>query len=156
MIGIVQTIVTDTFQQQVRDPLRDDRDADNAMVVSFSAPIDYDRESGYRYVDLMLYAPSNYVAVLVRRRWNVVSLDDLEWDDEHQEDVLKPGADYVEGAEDWSLISYHDSGWRDGVGRFFREYEPDLNSIKTLRGWYRLTHIAPEEGTELLENTDRA
>lgn len=88
-------------------------------VVGFSIPVDFDRESGYRHVELGLYAECNYVSVYVRERWDVIALEDLE---DEEDGGPKPGKAYVKGSSGWKLIGSHDSEWPSAVERFLGQW----------------------------------
>lgn len=107
----------------------------SALFVPFRTTIDYDVEEGYRFLDLMIFAPMNYVAVLSRPRWNVIALDDLIFE-EDGDSYVKPGKAYDEGAGEWELLSYHDSGWRDAVRRFLTRHAEDIRGFSGLSDWY--------------------
>lgn len=109
-----------------------------AMLVSFNTPINHDIESGYRYLDLLIFAPHNYVQVWVRERWTVIPLDDLEDGDDGG---IKPGKDYIEGKSEWKMIADHDSGWTEGVENTFRD-----KRLLTFSGlgddWYQVVKLS--------------
>lgn len=123
-----------------------------AFLVEFKTRIDYDKEEGYRYLDLLIYGPTNYVQVWTRTRATVISMGDMEEDD--GEMVPKRGNDYVESATEWEIHSDHDSCWRDAVQRIIFE---NRNNILTfgfaLDEWYKVIPV-PAELVELY-NQDR-
>lgn len=63
------TTVVGKFQAKAAEP--------KALMVSFSTRLDYDKEEGYRQVDLLIYGPLNYVQVWTRSRWTVIPLEAL-------------------------------------------------------------------------------
>lgn len=94
-----------------------------------------EKEDGYRHVELLIYAPYNYVGVFIRENWNVISLDDLEYDEESGEQYIKKGKDYSQGVGEWRRLSYHDSCWRsDGVDRLLHEYKDRLQTLSAKFG----------------------
>ena len=100
-----------------------------ALQLSFSVHPDFDKEEGYRQLDLLVYGPMNYVEVWVRRRWTVIPLEDMEWDEEACESVIKPGQDYQTGATEWERICYHDSGWRTAIADLLFENREKLGTF---------------------------
>ncbi len=71
MINIVSSIICTTFENEIkRWQCRNEKQF--AMKVSFSLSLDYDKEEGYRNLDILIFAPMNYVGVLVRERWTIV------------------------------------------------------------------------------------
>lgn len=101
-----------------------------AFVVSFSTRIDHDKEEGYRHMDLVLYAECNYVNVYSRERWDVIPLEDLEYNEEDDESYVKKGKDYVKGSTPWTLLCSHDSGWTSAVENFLSTNASKLNSYE--------------------------
>ncbi len=97
-----------------------------AVRFTFSLKIDYSKENGYRYLELLIYAPMNYVGVFVRERWNVIALEDLTDEDDPE---IKPGKDYTSGGQEWKLVVSHDSGWRSGIDNVIREYSAKITGF---------------------------
>lgn len=124
-----------------------------AMKVSFSLSLDYDKEEGYRNLDILIFAPANYVGVLVRERWTIIPVDELEG-----EDGLKPGCDYREGDSGWLFASYHDSCWTsDGVARTIHKNRDRINTLSAGIGkWYEPVEMDDEllERFELLTSSE--
>lgn len=146
MQHIVTKIITETFESEIK---RNQSENANpvAMKVTFDLSIDYSKEDGYRTLDMLIYAPMNYVGVIVRENWNVVSLSDIDNDN----DCLKPDCDYVKGTTYWLYASYHDSCWRtDGVSRVIQENKERIISIspQRLSGWYEKVAMTPKLLTE--------
>jgi hypothetical protein len=141
---LLSTIICKTFEKscgkwQVK------KAEPKAFVVGFSIPIDYDKEDGYRHIDLALYAECNYVSVYTRERWDVISVDDLE---EGEDAGLKPGKDYTKGDSGWKLIGSHDSCWREVVQDFISDNASRLNSFDSLDDFYQLTDPTGLPGRE--------
>lgn len=127
----------------VSDPfkLEPGQNSTQAMLVRFSARIDYDKEHGYRQKEMMIYGPSNYVQVWERDCWDVIPLEDMEEDpDDSDEMVPRKGKDYVKGQTEWKLLSDHDSCWREGVQQFLSRNRAVITGLNGLpqRGWYYL------------------
>jgi hypothetical protein len=108
-----------------------------SMVLTFSTSVNDEVEDGYRYADLVIRAPTNYVQVWGRARWNVIPAEDLEDDGDGSGDChVKPGKDYTQGATEWKMLADHDSGWTDGIDRFLREHE--ILTLQIHPHWYRI------------------
>lgn len=139
MEWIISTIICNQFDKYVC-PSR--FNTDQAMRVTFHLHSDYDQEHGYRHLDILLYAPNNYVAVLVREDWNVAPVDDSR-------DVV---GDYIEGDTGWKVAGYRDSCWRDAVQRVIFDNRERINSIShVFGGWYKWKKI-PKELTGVLDS----
>jgi len=121
MQSLVTKVLVQTFEEKAGKWQTHAKDGKpKAVRFTFSLRIDHATESGYRYLDLIIYAPMNYVGVYARERWCVIPLEDLTDDDDPE---IKPGKDYNEGAAEWKCHAYHDSGWRtDGIDGILREY----------------------------------
>lgn len=129
--------------------MRVGRNSDKAMLIEFNTKVDWDKEEGYRYTDLLIYAPSNYVQVWARDRWNVCPLEDMEYDEPAMDMVPKPGKDYVQGETEWRMLTDHDCAWReDGIRRFLRVYRAELMRFATigLHDWYKI--VPPPAGMD--------
>jgi hypothetical protein len=140
MHNIVADIISQTFS---KEPGKHQAKSEKpqAFVVSFSTRLDYNKEEGYRYLDLVLYAPHNYVQVWVRSSWNVIALEDLNDDGEG----LKPGKDYTEGESQWECIGDHDSGWRESVREFLYKNRAEIlgfSSAAVFGEWYKVVDFS--------------
>jgi len=140
MENIVSNIICTTFENEVKR-WQTKNEKQFAMMVSFSLSLDYDKEEGYRHLDILIYGPMNYVGVLVRERWTIIPIDELDG-----EDSLKPGCDYREGDSGWLFASYHDSCWTsDGVQRTIYKNRDRINCLSTGLGeWYKKIEMTPE------------
>lgn len=137
MDSIVASIICTEFQKQFKDAGR----RNEAMVVTFDLRIDHEKEEGYRWLDILIYAPTNYVTVEVRERWNVIPVEGLAYDEKTDDSYVKEGFDYVEGASEWKRVSHHDSAWRtDGVEHTLRDYRDRVLLIESFgsEGWYNV------------------
>lgn len=112
-----------------------------ALLVSFNIQIDHTKESGYRQVDLVLYAPYNYVDVYSRERWNVIPLEHLE-DDGEGDTFVKAGKDYVNDFPPWKCLGSHDSGWRGFVDNFLEEYANKITGFEGGRPCFQVVTLA--------------
>lgn len=101
-----------------------------AMLIRFATKVDHSKEEGYRYYEIAIHAPMNYVGVYGRRLWSVVPIEGLS-DDE--DGGLKPGFDYDEGAEPFECFGYHDSGWRDVLERKILDLWPNIEGFARVK-----------------------
>lgn len=123
----LHNLVTQMICQTFLDRCEKDQNKKSVgMVFSFSLRIDYDKEDGYRWTDLALYAADNYVSVFSRTRSHTISLEDLEFNDDG-DGCPKSGKDYVKTISEWKLLSCHD--WRDAVENFIFENRNVVQSL---------------------------
>lgn len=152
MENIVSNIITTTFDNDVKR-WQTKNEKQMAMMISFSLSLDYDKEEGYRHLDILIYGPMNYVGVLVRERWTIIPVDEVE------EDSLKPGCEYREGQTPWMLASYHDSCWTsDGVQSTIWKNRERINCLSTGFGkWFDKVEMTSEllETFQKLTSSDR-
>jgi hypothetical protein len=132
---ICQTFETERHTGALYGPARPNK----AMIIGFRCsrlsgpgmPEEKEGEEDQYYwgKDLLIYAPTNYVQVWWRDRWN-------------------PAFEgFQAGTTEWEKLSDHDSGWReDGVARFLERYEDKLLvfSGPQLGRWYSIVGV-PEE-----------
>lgn len=123
MIDLVTKVIVQTFEEKVgKFQTKKGPSAQQALLLKFSIRVDHDKEEGYRQLEMLIYGPFNYVGVFTRETWNVIPLEDLEYNEAEDESFVKPGKDYQKGASEWLKVCYHDSGWRtDGVHRILFE-----------------------------------
>jgi len=125
--SIFAGVICDTFERECGK--WQSRSAEpTAFQVSFAARVDPDEE-GYRYRDLVLYAPMTYVRVVTRERWDVVPVADLRRRDDGEILGLLPGKAYSAGSSAWVEFAYHDSCWRQGVEGVLVQYERDVIAL---------------------------
>lgn len=123
---------------------RKDEAGPQVFQVGFRLSTDFAVEEGYRHLEVAFWAPQNYVQVLVRETWNVIPLEDLEYNEEEDESFPKPGKDYVEGASAWRLVADHDSGWREGLVRILQEYEKKIRGLDRSEPFWKLIPATSE------------
>jgi len=111
-----------------------------AMKIRFNTHADYDKEEGYRFLDLVIYGPTNYVQVWVRTAWDVIPVEDLEYD-EDREGRIKKGKSYQKGVSDWKCVGNHDSGWRDSVRQVLRDNSKILATFNSLNHWFEIVPV---------------
>lgn len=145
MLNIVEHIITSEFEKSIgKDQLR--KDVKVGMQLTFPLSLDYDKEDGYRNLDILIFAPMNYVAVLVRERWDVISLSDLEYCEEDQENHIKANSKgYVHSETEWLCAVYHDSCWRDGLHRVLELNKDRIITIDSLIEWYKKIELSDKE-----------
>ena len=150
MISIVEQIICETFEKNVkRWQCREDKP--KALEIRFRMCIDYVKEEGYRWLTMRIYGPMNYVAVFTREEWNVISQDELEYDEETTESNIKEDSiGYREGKSEWKRVVYHDSCWRsDGIHKVLWENREKIQGIDGGEEWYRSVELTKEELDEI-------
>lgn len=117
------------------------KNASNAKVfkVAFRLKTDYEKEEGYRHLEVALWGPLNYVQVWVRETWDVIPVEDLDID-EDGDSRPKKGKKYNEGATEWKKVADHDSCWRDGVRSILRENACRITGFDMIGGTFWSTH----------------
>lgn len=118
MDTLVEQVIVQTFEEKA-GKWQNKQEKPKAILFKFSLKVDSSgTEEGYRHLEMLIFAPMNYVGVYVRELWDVIPLEDLEYSEKDDEYYVKKGKDYIKGASEWKLVAYHDSGWRsDGVHR---------------------------------------
>jgi hypothetical protein len=144
MLNIVENIICNEFEKNV-GRWQSKNEKKIAMIVTFNLSIDGDIEDGYRFLDMVIYEDCNYVAVIVKERWDIIPKCDLEYEDD--ECFIKENSNgYRKGDTGWKLVSYHDSCWRsDGVHRIlWINREKIINIDQLFNGWYQKIEINKE------------
>ena len=114
---IIDHIICDEYHNAFRAT-----NCTDAMKLSFHLRIDYEREEGYRNLELFLWSDSNYVGVFCRETWNVCDLNTRK---------------ATEGKSELRLLAFHDSCWRsDGVERFIFANSARFGGLSCLSHWY--------------------
>lgn len=112
----------------------------------FHLKVNYEKEEGYRYLDVVIWAPTNYIAVFSKERWCVISPDDID----SENDCLMPGKDYTQGETDLECHTYHSSCWAsDGIHRILFERRNALSGICTSDSFYKVEKISEEQQKNL-------
>lgn len=99
-----------------------------ALYLKVKTRVDYSKEEGYRFKEMVLYASMSYVKVFVRKSWVVASLRPEAEDD--------CDLDYEEGDSGWDLVGNHDSVWREHVAGFF---DRDVTTFDGPHPYYAIT-----------------
>ena len=143
---ILDSVICSEFEKSVgRWQCKEENAPPTGMLVTFRLSVDYDIEEGYRHLDMLIFAPYNYVGVFARERWNVIKNDHMEYNEEDDESYIKEGYDYVEGSSPWLLEGYHDSCWRDAVDRVIHGNEARIQGLGGSFGdWYQKLEIDKE------------
>lgn len=143
MYNIVDSIICDEFDKKVKR-WQSKEEKPVAMQLTFRISTEYEVEEGYRHLDMLIYGHCNYVAVLVRERWNVIPNVELETVDD-EEYIKTSSKGYREGSTGWKLASYHDSCWRsDGVHNVIYKNKDRISGIDSLFGWYQRIEMTEE------------
>jgi hypothetical protein len=136
MINIIESIIRYEFEKNV-GRWQSKQEKRFGMKISFQINLDYEKESGYRFLELFIYSDYNYVAVLQRERYTVIDQKYLEYT-EDGDCFVKKGHDYNEGYTDWKVLSYHDSCWSDAIETVIKEYKARILLIdsRNFKDWY--------------------
>jgi hypothetical protein len=122
--NIVASIIYTDFQRSFKDV--EVWPSSVAMKVKFSLSCDWNREEGYRNLEILIFGGgSNYIGVYAKIDWNVKDLVNIH--------------NSAKGDTDWVLVGYHDSCWREAVSNLMQEFSNRIITIDSLfnRGnWY--------------------
>lgn len=152
---LLSSIIRETFLKEVgknqsRMPIGASTGAGNeppekGLRLKFKTRTDYSKEEGYRFVEVVIYAPMNYVQVWVRKSWNVIPNDDLETGDDG-DTYVKNGKDYDKGSDPWEKIADHDSCWTDGVDSVLKGEFGELTTFDgSSNHWYEIVDFSTLE-----------
>lgn len=142
MHHLLTTIIYTTFERDCGRG-QDRKPEPKAMKVTLGLKTDKGEE-GYRNLEMVIFAPGNYVGVWTRETWDVIPEDELDVDDDGDTFIRKDSPGYRKGKSDWVQRSYHDSGWRnDGVGRVLSENRDRISTIQAINHWFEL--VDPEK-----------
>lgn len=131
MYALLARVICETFRSTW---LLGKEESRKAFKVSFKTSLKAG-EDGFRYFDLVLYGPSNYIQVWVRTRGEVIASCDLD------EDGPLPGKDYRKEETPWVLVGDHDSTWRTAVQNQLRDHERDLVGLSG-RTWFEYVEMS--------------
>jgi hypothetical protein len=138
--SVLENIICSEFEKNV-GRFQEKNPEEYAMDITIALSIFFDHnEEGYRNLNIRIYAPHNYVAVLVKEDWTIISEDDID----RENDCLMPGKDYLQGDTGWLIATYHDSGWRSTLHEILFAYRDRLAIIKDSY-WYKKTELLPAE-----------
>lgn len=124
---MMRYLLSTVIQQAFEDEVGKDK-KEMAFLVSFKLTLNHEaHEEGYRFMDLLLYAPNNYVQVWVRERWDLEEGDTVP----HKNEMK------------WALASHHDSVWREAISQILWQYERQIMvfSRRNLGRWYEIVPI---------------
>lgn len=140
---IIHTFIREVGKHQIGRSRKDGVDP-KAFLVSFKTKTNYTVEEGYRHIDLLIYAPMNYVQVWVRERWDVIPIEDLE-DDGQGDTLVRAGCSYTKGETTWALMADHDSCWTEGVHNILRTHEDKIHLLESSLGnWFQVVRVPVE------------
>lgn len=138
MINILSDVICSTFMTACgKNQCVKPEGERKAFKMEFNVSIDHEKEEGYRWLEVVIYGPMNYVGVWVREVSNVISMDDMEYDEAEEEYYPKEGKNYIKSKTPWVQVTYHDSGWRNGVKRLLTEKDPFISNIHG-SDWFKL------------------
>lgn len=136
VLNMLCEVITDTFMKVCgKHQVNKEPSERKAFRVCFSLRLDYEKEEGYRYLEMVLWGPMNYVQVWVRESWDVIPIEDLEDEDDGGP---KPGKSYTKGAGPWELVGDHDSCWPDGIKRTVAKNKERINGFSGGGDWYKV------------------
>jgi hypothetical protein len=143
--SIITSIITAEFEKNV-GRWQSKNAVEYGMKITFDLSLhDYDIEEGYRHLEILIYGPANYIGVYVREDWTVIPINEIKSNGEG----LRKGKDYRKGKNDWVNVSYHDSGWRDGIKNVLDKYEDKINHVRNNDNWYEKIQITKDLMSEL-------
>ncbi len=145
MHHLLRAIIAQEFIARVGKFQRD-KEHPQAMLISFAVPC-HDDEEGYRTLDMLIYAPLNYVQVWTRERWDVIPLFDLDYD-EQGEAKIKRGKKYTAGHDPWTKVADHDSCWPEGIENTLKKNTARLLTFVGHDTWYQT--VDPRDFTLLV------
>lgn len=140
--SIIAQIICTEFRKAFQGK-HGETERNKGMKVTFRLHPDFDREEGYRNLELLIFGGgSNYISVFARMDWTVVPVEGLA-----DEDGLKPGFDYTRGSTPWVHFSHHDSCWTsDGVESVIRLIKDRISILDSrYERWYETVEISDEE-----------
>jgi hypothetical protein len=96
--NILSNIICTEFEKSIGKFNKDTAmDLKIALYPYHGTPNDEICEDGYRNLYIRIFAPNNYVAVLIKEDWTVINSNDID----HENDCLKKGKKYTEGNTGW-------------------------------------------------------
>lgn len=157
MINVLESIISSEFRKEFQSVEMQKKDGhfsdpNFGMLVTFKLNVDYDREEGYRNLNLLIFgAGSNYITVMAKMDWTVIQNEDVNDDG----DGLKPGKDYTRGETPWVHFSCHDSCWTsDGVHSLLFMFRDRINCLDSRYDrWYEKFQMTPERIKEFNQIT---
>jgi len=146
MYDIVAKIICETFNEKIgrNGGKQFGFTTPKGLLIEFSTKIDYKTEEGYRYLDLFLFAPMNYVGVFIRDHSTIIKID-------AEGELI---GDYVTTTGKWNCIGYHDSCWRSSVRELLFQNRDNITGLSTLSGWYEVRDVPEEIFTALNERNN--
>lgn len=136
LVNLLTQAIDDTFMEKVGKfkPGKYAR-------MEFAIPT-MENEEGYRHFEIVIYAPGNYVQVWTRETANVISHDDMEYNEADDEMYIKKGKDYTKSATPWKKVADHDSAWRSGLEDVLRK---ETGRLICFSGPKDFLHVIEEE-----------
>lgn len=155
MQNIVSAIIVTEFEKNVKR-WQSKSNSPVAMKVTFRLSCDYEKEEGYRKLEILIYGHNNYVCVLVNEKWDVINLSDLSYDRNGESYIKKNTKGYIKGETGWQLASYHDSCWRtDGIEKVIYKNKERISGIGSIfEGWYEKVNMTEEFLEEIMLITE--
>jgi hypothetical protein len=129
---IVSTMICDTIDDFRRGRGAFEKYGDGykdqySLNFEFGLRVDYKKETGYRTLYLIAYAPSNYVAIFTKETWDV--------------SLVGSGRSLV--GNKLKLHAYHSSCWRDdGVRDVINKNCERLDTIRSVYSFYTVKELS--------------
>lgn len=105
-----------------------------AFQVTLALDVDYHKEEGHRSLELVFWAPMNYVQTWVRETSLVIPVEELDFDDEGEPQVKKSSPGYRKTEEAWRKIADHSTGWKDATRQVLKEFSPRIHGFVSCNG----------------------
>lgn len=112
-----------------------------AFLVTFSLSVDYEKEEGHRSLEVLYWAPMNYVQVWQREVWNVIPVEELEELGDGEYSVKKTSTGYQKGESPWKKRADHDSSWREAMKLILRESGDNILNFAGADRFWRLVNV---------------
>lgn len=104
-------------------------DQRQAFQVAFDLSVDSEKESGIRMIEVLYWAPRDYVQVWTRTTRSVIPVSDLEYDNDGESHVAEHSNGYVDGSTPWKKVLDHDSDWGYAIDMLLREHKDQIVAI---------------------------
>jgi len=134
-------VIKDAFRTKV-GKFQCKQEEPKALHIRFRTKVDFNTEEGYRHLDLVIYAPANYVQVWVRNAWNVIPNDELDCDEDGETFIKSDSPGYRQGTSEWKLIGDHDSCWPSGIEAVLKDEHGEIQGFDSIEGWCHVTPVA--------------
>jgi len=116
IMKIFKWMICEMFDKEIKDNWGERKDDEpNAMVFKFSL-----KKHPQKYLDIVLFAPANYVYVFTRLKNNM------------------SGSYHYEFMGEWNFETCHDSCWRDRIDGILSDHEEHLESVQFISSYSKI------------------